>query len=284
MFSKLKCFCLFLSVFLISALILFSETPVNPFPDFPDCSMVSEPGEYVLTPGYGVQERATNDGPERVTFIYYHAQMEEPGDTHSKIKYTFDGVKEIPNYMIIPLAKGQTAKKGDILLSWWQSGSGLMRAFVVDDSDPKQPIVRYLDIAYDNPAERDGVSIGQMEEQLRPDSFIKITQKGDPGTSVAIPDEQWGGYSLGTVMKVEGDKVLVLGHAGRASIVDKDKCIFVPVIPEVSEGDTVQVPRAGRFLEGTVTKVDAEIGRVFVETRRGDSVIAFGDIMTGLEL
>lgn len=286
MFPKLRSFFLFLLVFMVSVTMVYSETPLNPVPDFPGGATTAKAGESVLTPNYKVQRRSTDseEGIDKITFIYYNAVMEEPGEEYSKVKFTFDGIKEIPNYMIIPIPAGQTAKKGDVLLSWWQSGSGLKRAYVVDDSNPKEPIVRYLDIAYDNPAKRDGVSIGQMEEQLKPDTFVKISKEMEPGTSVATADERWGGYAYGNVLRVEGDKVLVMGHAGKIQIFDKDQCIPVPIIPDVKEGDEVQVPRAGKFLSGTVTKVDKEIGRVFVETRRGESVVAFGDVITGLEL
>ena len=77
--------------------------------------------------------------------IWYTQEMVEPGEEMSEIKFMSEQ-KKVPNAYIVPIPAGQTAKKGDILLTWWQCGSGLQRAYVTDAADPKAPTVRYLDL------------------------------------------------------------------------------------------------------------------------------------------
>jgi len=78
--------------------------------------------------------------------------MAKPGNEYSVIDFIFDDDTEIPNYMIIPIRPDESAKVGDIVLTWWQSGSGMKRAIVTNASDPTAPEVNYIDIEWDNPA------------------------------------------------------------------------------------------------------------------------------------
>ncbi|HOO78411.1 MAG TPA: hypothetical protein PLI51_09210 [bacterium] len=259
--------------------------PLEPFPSFPATTIASAPGEHVLTPSVTWQKTATEKGPEKVTFIFYNAKMNAPGETRSDVAFTFDGIKNIPNYMIVPIAPGQRAAAGDVLLTWWQSGSGMKRAYVTDAADPAAPVVRYLDIEYDNPAKNSrGVPIGQMEEQIKPDTFARLTADWQPGTTVAVlAGTRW---LKATVVAVAGDQVLTVGFAGKMAVYPKASCRPVPIVPAVAAGDRVQVPYVGSFVNGTVKSVDAKIGRVFVEIdwggKKKEIAVPFGDVMTGL--
>ena len=172
-------------------------------------------------------------------------------------------------------------KAGDIVLTWWQSGSGMKRAIVVEAPLPTEPTVRYLDIDYDNPAKsRDGKTpIGQMEEKLKPNSFVRLMGPWEPGTVIAIND----GATRKPVqlIRLAGDKILALGYAGTLKVYDKANATPVPLRPNVQPGDKVKAPRYGTFADATVTKVDARIGRVFVKfgTDTEEKAIAFGDVM-----
>ncbi|MDD4919068.1 MAG: hypothetical protein PHE72_14825 [candidate division Zixibacteria bacterium] len=245
-----------------------AETPIDPFPSFPKTAIRSAPGEHVLTPSVNWQEDASAQGAEKITFIFYNAKMNAPGDARSDVAFTFDGVRNIPNYMIVPLSPGQKAKAGDVLLTWWQSGSGMQRAYVTDASDPAAPVVRYLDLQYDNPAKNaKGVPIGQMEERLKPDTFGKLTAEFQPGTAVAVlAGTRW---LKATVIAVSEGQVLTIGFAGKMAVYPQTACRPVPIVPAVAAGDRVQVPYVGSFVNGVVKSVDAKIGRVFAEIEWG---------------
>jgi hypothetical protein len=208
--------------------------------------------------------------------------MIAPGDVESEVEFLSPGKQKVSNAYIIPIPAGQTAKVGDIVLTWWQTGSGMNRAIVVEAGNPAEPTVRYLDIEYDNPAKsRDGqTTIGQMEEKLKPNSFVKINNTWEPGTVIAVNDG--ASKKKARVIRVAGDKVLALGFAGRLGVYDKSACTPVPLKPNVKAGDKVKVPFGDAFTDATVSRVDAKIGRVFVKMSVGNTekAIAFGDVMT----
>lgn len=247
--------------------------------DFPTAGTTAKKGERVLVPSYNWLVNAMQKGADKTTMIWYAQTMEEPGDETSMIKFLSGEPKKVPNAYIVPIPAGQTAKKGDILLTWWQSGSGLQRAIVTDAADPKAPTVRYLDLDYTNPAKsRDGkTTIGQMDEQIKPDTFVVIKNEMEPGTSVAIGSEM----KHGQVIRVEGDKVFVKLFAGKTGVFPKADVKPVPLKPNVKAGDKVKAVWVGKFVDGTVSKTDENIGRVWVkfDSPAKEEVVAIGDIM-----
>jgi len=253
--------------------------------EFPMVPTDAKANELVLTPSRQFLDNAIEKGGDQTTFIFYTANVLESGPTESKVKSLAGTESTMPNAMIIPLGAPTTAQKGDILLTWWQSGSGMQRAIVVDAGNGNEPTVRYLDLDYDNPAKNSaGVPIGQMEEKLKPASFRKLTAEWEPGTAIAV--REGDKFKHWQVIRVEGDKVLALGFAGRVAVMDKSNCTPLPVKPSVKAGDNVHVPIVGSFKPGVVKKVDERIGRVFVDAEFGgktsEYIVAFGDVATHL--
>ncbi|HOZ30801.1 MAG TPA: hypothetical protein PLL66_07775 [Bacteroidales bacterium] len=258
---------------------------VDPFKDFPKDKITAKAGDYVLTPSLNWQVDATKEGPESQTFIFYSAKMSEPGDKYSVIDFTFDDDTEIPNYMIIPIRSGESAKVGDIVLTWWQSGSGMQRAIVTNASDPKAPEVNYIDLDWDNPAKnRDGVGLGQMTEKIEPNTFHVLKNKWEPGTNVAVNVD--GDYNLVTIVKLSGNKVLTIGWAGAMKVYNKADCVALDIKPNVKVGDEIQAPWVGKFVNTKVVKVDTKFGRVWCEDPYADEpmVVPFGDVTTSLDI
>lgn len=247
--------------------------------DFPTVGTTAKAGEYVLAPSYSFIEDAWADVADDVTpsFIFYSAKMVEPGDVESKLLQVADEAM-IPNSLIIPIPAGQEARVGDMVLTWWQSGSGLERGIVVDDADPTQPTVVYLDADYDE--------LGENEEQLEANSFVVLTGDWQPGTSIAYEGDY--DFEHWTVIRVEGDKVLAKGWAGSTKVLEKSKCTPIPITMDVAVGDVIQIPYIGSYQEGTVIKVDAAKARVWVETEWGGSIeeeaVCIGDITIGLPI
>lgn len=252
-----------------------------PFSGFPTVSTTAKADEVVLAPSYNWIQDAATKGPDKVTFIWYNQKMIAPGEVESEVEFISPGKVKIPNAYIVPISAGQTAKVGDIVLTWWQSGSGMNRAIVVEAADPTQPTVRYLDIDYDNPAKsRDGkTTIGQMDEKLKPNSFVRLTSPWEPGTAIAVNDGASRKHML--IVRVAGDKILALGGVGSLKVYDKANVTPVPLRPNVKAGDKVKAPKYGTYADATVSKVDARNGRVFVKfgTEPEEKAIAFGDVM-----
>ncbi|MDD3685289.1 MAG: hypothetical protein PHE56_00845 [Bacteroidales bacterium] len=258
---------------------------INPFKDFPAVKITANSGDYILTPSLNWQVDATKEGPESQTFIFYNANIVEVGDKYSVVDFLFDDNTEIPNYMIIPIKSGQTAKVGDIILTWWQSGSGMKRAVVTDASNPSEPMVNYIDISWTNPATNsDGVGIGQQSEKIKPNTFHVLKNKWEPGTSVAVKDGSK--YILATVVSVSGNKVLTIGWAGKMTVYDKTNCTPIEIKPNVKVGDKVQAPWVGSFINTTVVKVDTKNARVWCDDPYSDDpmIVPFGDVTSGLDI
>ncbi len=251
-----------------------------PFKDFPAVETTAKAGEVVLVPSYNWLQEANVNGADKVVMIWYQQTMVTPDKEMSEIKFMSD-TKKVPNAYIVAIAPGGKAKVGDIVLTWWQSGSGMQRAIVVNDANPSEPIVRYLDLEYDNPAKsKDGkTGIGQMEEQLKPNTFVKINAPMEPGTSVAVQDGAKMKHAI--VIRVAGDKVFVREFAGKTNVYDKSRCTPVPLVSAAKEGETVNAVWAGSFEKGTVTKVDSKIGRVFIkfDIDGKEKAVAFGNVM-----
>lgn len=253
------------------------------FSDFPEMNTVAKAGEHILVPSYKTLADYAND--QTSVLIFYNAKMANPREGISNVAFTFDGEQEIPNQLIVPIPAGEKVKKGDIVLTWWQSGSGMQRAIVTDASNPSMPEVHYLDISWDNPAKSNGISIGQLKEQIKENTFTKITSEWQSGTTIAVMEGTT--VKKYTVINVAGDKVLVKGAAGIVKIVNKSACTPLKINNKVKVGDRVQAPWVDAFKAGTVKEVKAEYGRaviIFDNMEDKEYVIPFGDITTGLIL
>jgi hypothetical protein len=251
-----------------------------PFKDFPAVETTAKTGEVVLVPSYNWLQEANVNGVDKVAMIWYHQTMQTPDKEMSEVKFMSD-TRKVPNAYIVAIPPGGTAKKGDIVLTWWQSGSGMQRAIVTDDATPAEPVVRYLDLDYDNPAKsRDGkTGIGQMDEKLKPNTFVKLGAPFEPGTMVAVQDgaEQ----KSAQVIRVAGDKVFVNGFAGHVAVVEKSRCTPFPMVSAAKVGDKVKAVWVNSVKEGTVTKVEPAIGRVFIkfDVDGKEKAVSFGEVM-----
>lgn len=234
----------------------------------------AKPGEYVLCPSRQFYDRALKNGVEKSTFSYYAAKMVEVGEHQSKVANLAGRTFEIPNQLIISIPPKQECNKGDILLTWWQSGSGMQRAIVVGGTKT-QPVVRYLDITLDNPS-----GWGKKEGTLKPDTFVLLNKQWQIGSAVIVKEGRQKKHGL--ILAVSDEHVLVREFAGKLNCHDRDKVTSVPIVPDVVADDIAMAAWHGSFKPVTVTKVDTEIGRVFVNfqlARKGqEKVIAFGDL------
>lgn len=247
-----------------------SDIPiVFPFKDFPSVDTTAKAGEYVLVPSYNWIEEAAAKPAGEVTFIWYDQQMRNPGKDFSEVEFLGGELKTVPNAYIIAIPKGQEAKKGDVVVTWWQSGSGLQRAIVVDDKNPAEPMVRYLDT---------GESFNE-DEQLKPNSFF-VAKENDPGTTVAIEEGEY--LTQATLIREAGDKVFVCGFGGRVSVHPKSAVKPVPLKVSVKAGDEVKAVWVGGFKDAIVKRVDPRNGRVTVtwdSDGKDEAVVVYGEII-----
>lgn len=234
----------------------------------------AKPGEFVLCPSRQFYDSAVEKGADKTTFIYYAAKMEKVGDEESTVKNLAGQTFQIPNYLIVSIPAEQECKTGDVILTWWQTGSGMQRAIVVGGKKT-EPVVRYLDISYDNPS-----GAGKKEETLKANSFFVLNQPWQVGSTVAIETNRQTRH--GQLLAVTDKRVLVREFAGKIKCYERKLAKPVPIVPEVSQGDVAMAAIYGSFKPVTVKKVDTKIGRVFVNFQLGrkdqEKVLAFGDV------
>ena len=231
-------------------------------------------GDYVLCPSRQFYEKAIKDGADKTTFVYYAAKLVQSNGQFSTVKNLAGRTFTLPNQLIVPLPKGQQAKRGDIVLTWWQKGSGMQRAIVVGGSKA-EPVVRYLGIKYDNPS-----GAGKREEKLRPDSFCVLMKPWQIGTTVSV--EAGRMQRFGQLLAISNNKILVREFAGKLKCYPRSKAKPVPITPELQPNAAAQAAVFGSFKPVTVKKIDADIGRVFATFQFGrkerEEAFSFGDI------
>ncbi|MBR4147153.1 MAG: hypothetical protein IKU00_04585 [Bacteroidales bacterium] len=211
-----------------------------------------------------------SDNPANETYIFYNTTVKSVGETTSMVS-DFGSEVEMPNALIIPLPGGQKAKKGDILLTWWQSGSGMERAIVTDASNPESPKVDYLDLSYKD----DGTGFAQdhANEQIKPNTFTVLKDgEWQPGAQIVVTGD--GSYEAGVLINCTDDKVLLKGFAGKIKVFKRSACKVVPLKQNLKAGDEVMAIFTSSYKTGyKIKKVDEKVGRVWVEGPYGDNIV-----------
>ena len=234
--------------------------------DFPQSVKLKiEAGPTVLSPFTYYPSSVEKGEPLReAVLIFYDTTVKEVG-AEKTILNKYNGEVEMPNALIIPIPMKAKAKKGDVVLTWWQSGSGLQRAMVVDDSNPQEPKVCYFDLRWPDNPESPKLEEKRKGEQLKPGTFAVLKDgQWQSGAQVAIKkDKEW---RIGTLIHVEGDKVLVLGFGSKIEAYNKADVRLVPFKEKIKVGDKVWASWVSEYRPGyVVTAVDDLTGHVYVQ-------------------
>ncbi len=250
--------------------------------DYPVVPTTAKAGDWVLTPPRLWLDQAFEKGVQSQTFIFYAATMVKPGAAESTVKDLMGKEFAMPNSLIVPIRKGQKAAVGDIVLTWWQSGSGMQKSLVIQGGTPTQPKVLHLDLSYENPA-----GVGKKPDTLKPDTFHRLGKALEPGTMVTFKDGSF--WKAGQVLNRTSAQVLYLGFAGRIGVVPAKACHALPVRPQglKAGGQVMARSSLGSLQPARIAKIDPAIGRVFVTfPKAGDPkkvlAVAFGDLISKL--
>ena len=219
----------------------------------------------------------TTENPADELYIFDEVTIKKVGDKSSIFAGDTIDV-EVPNSLVVPLANNQTAKVGDVLLTWWQTGSGSQRAIVTDATDPARPKVAYLDLAWD---EDNKFSSAQknMDQQLEAGTFTVLKSKEwQPGQNVVFNIEN--NDELFEVISVNDSKVLALRYDGKIHVLDRSKCTVVPTDQQLKAGETVRALSFGSLSKGDkINKVDARIGRVWCDAVLGENCCTIIEVL-----
>ena len=242
----------------------------NPDADSTEVKVDVEKGQTVLTPSYYQEYLQEDKDLSKRTYVFYSAEVTEPGVGSTKVDH-IGKEYDVPNALIIPLPSDATAKVGDILLTWWQSGSGLKRAIVTDASDPKAPTVSYLDLSWS--IKNGDVKKFKEDEKIKPGTF-RVLKEGEwaPGMQVAYEEE--GQKKAGYIISLTDDKVLISGFAGHIYVAKRSDCKLISLKPSFKPGDKVFGVYVDSYEDKfTVKKFDKKNGRVWLEDNRNTTCI-----------
>jgi hypothetical protein len=239
-----------------------------PFDGFSNLPTTAKAGEIVLT----VDESKLVEigkGEKDPTAIFQNRVMVTPGELESEVEDSFKKKYKVPNGLIIPVPKGQKAKVGDVVLTWWQSGGGMMRGYVTDAANPAEPTVRYLGMS---PRE-------DKSDKLKPDSFIVVNNEWAPGAPVQSKDAN--GTEFAYILRVNGDKVLISGFARKLRVRSKADLSPISYKPAFKVGDEVKAAFFSSFDPATVIAIDPKAGKVTVKRKTGDEQkdLDFGEVI-----
>lgn len=238
-----------------------------PFDGMSNVGTTAKAGEIVLT----VDEKKINEiaaEPKDPTAIFQNRVMVTPGEFESEVEDSFKTKYKVPNAYIIAVPKGQKAKTGDVVLTWWQSGGGMMRGFVTDAGNGTEPTVRYLGMS---PRE-------DKSDKLKPDSFVVVNSEWAPGAAVMSKDAN--GTEFAYVLRVNGDKVLLSGFARKLRLRSKADLTPISYKPTFKVGDEVKASFMSSFDPATVVAIDPKTGKVTVKRTRPEEQkdLDFGEV------
>lgn len=214
-------------------------------------------GQTVLA-HYSLYPSAVADGDDLTNsvLIFYSTTVEGISGDY----IVFDDNRKVPSSLVIPIPSGQIAKKGDVVLTWWQSGSGMDLGCVSEGG--AEPKVNYLEMSYEE--DGSGFANRYADEQLAPNSFY-VLQNGvlQPGCPVAYKgDYSW---NYGILINKSKDRALISGFASHVVDAALSDVKAIPVKPDYKVGDKVGYVRIASFSTGTVKKIDMKVGRVWID-------------------
>lgn len=255
----------------------------NPFPELKPGKPAVETGGkvFVITDIFNPGNK--DEKFENINCTMIFAEAKEVNEKTTKVQ-PFSEECNVPNYFVVAIPQGQTAKKGDIVLAPWHHGESMKRAIVLDDKDPAQPIVNFIDVKWDNPAKGDnGVGYGQEQTQLAANSFYVITSAFTPGTTVALKEgTEWVER---IVIYADNESALLVDVMGKITKVNKSDCKAIEVIPTVKAGEEVMAPWVGKFMKTKVIKLDPKFGRIYVKDPFDDKkpmILPYGTVTATL--
>jgi len=223
---------------------------------------------FVLAPSKSCYDSAQIKGLKYSLFVFYPRKYISSKEKFSLLEEIGDTVL-IPDDLIIPLRKNQEVKQGDVLLTWWQSGTGMQRAIVLSAKNPLRPVVYYLDNQFYFYYDENDPTF--WIDTLKENSYNILDEKWCSGRSIIV--EQNGVSSFYIVINSNTDKILALSWSGTVGIFDKKICKLIPLFQNFNKGDSVLAPYLGTYSKGVVKSTFKDIGKMKVEIQFYDTTM-----------
>lgn len=236
--------------------------------DFPNTKLNAEPGQMAFAPDASdfKRMRDTAEVSFKGTFSYGIRKLVEVGEYVSTLE-DFDE-HTIPNSYIIPIPEDTEVKKGDLVLAS-RYGNSIEFGYVRDASNRSDIKVNFIEI----------MPYGSNTAVLKDASYIVLTDLWQPGTYICVRSH---GLKPARIIKIADDKILARVSSGKIQVFDKEVCVPVPPVMNVTTGDEVYALWSmAKFKKCTVKRVDYELGLYSVEFDdfAGEQIVPFGMVV-----
>ena len=221
-------------------------------------------GNYVLAPSRQFLKKYKENKDSATALVLYPQILEKFGPEKSLVEY-YDTVLAVKNEFLIPLPDGQPAHKGDFVVTWWQSGTAMQRAYIVKAKDSLHPYARYIDFDWFG---EDGYDT--LIERLNRNTFRVISKPLDPGSSIAV--KKGSLYNFYKVINSFGDSIVALDWSGKLAFFKRDSVLPNAVHKQLDIGEQVWIPVFGIYTRGLVKNVDNGMADVVINFL-GDAVV-----------
>jgi len=225
-----------------------------------DVSVEVDSDDYVLAPSKISYDSAIANGLEASIFVFYPRKVIQNFKDSVEL-YQIGDTVVLPASLIIPMNKNEKAIFGDYVLTWWQSGTGMQRAIVLNKDSSLTPTVYYLDNQYSFYSNITNISF--WIDTLKPNSYIVLKDEIMPGKSIFVEKDYFSVFY--TIINISEENILALSWAGLLEVIEKDKFSTIDLHQDFNAGDSVLVPYFGTFSKGVVKSVWNDIGKMTVE-------------------
>lgn len=224
--------------------------------------------QYVLAPSKANYDSALVNGLSSSIFVFYPRKVIVNSKDSVTLKQIGDTVT-LPSSLVIPLSENAKATKGDIVLTWWQSGTGMQRAIALNKDTSTTPTVYYLDNQYSFYSK--ATDINFWIDTLKPNSFIVLDDNLSSGKSIYVKKDYFSVFY--TVINQTADSVLALSWAGLLEVFANNEFFEIDINQQFSIGDSVFTPYYGTYTKGVVKEIWPDIGKITVDVFFIDSYV-----------
>ena len=107
---------------------------------------------------------------------------------------------------------------------------------------------------------------------MKPNSF-NVLKDGEWQAGAAVAYREDGEWRKGTLMHVDGNKVLLSVFSSHLLATTKDRCKLIPFKEKIKKGDKVWCEWLDYYKPGyTVEKIDQKLGHVWVKRADSDRI------------
>ncbi len=221
----------------------------------PEIQLFVHKGDTVLAPQKKFLE-AFLEGEKN--FFWFQPRLVDSVGEFSVYVWEIDSLLEVPNAFVVAFPEYTEVRKGEYVFTWWQGGSGLQRAYVLDVLDSDNVVVRYLDL--DIFTVGDGTS---LIDTIRQGTFRVIRDNWDPGASVVL--DSGGSQSFYVIINRNAERLVCRSSLGRIEFFGQKDVRPNGVYKDLTVNQSVTVPFYGIYIPGSVVALKDGYAEVRVQ-------------------